>query len=78
MSQYSIEEKQRRIAELKAAVADLEAQLIQDRLSSQRVMIDDLEAYFTAVESKFGHLKLFWQSIKHDCQSRKDAQRPDR
>lgn len=70
MSLQTIEEKQRHIAELKAALADLEAQLDKDIEASQHEVIDHVDQYFNAVETKFSSLKTFWQSIKSDWRNK--------
>ena len=58
--------KEARIAELREAIALLEAELEGAMQREQHDLIDRLEDHFDAVERKLDSLKLFWRELKAD------------
>lgn len=65
-------DKEARIAELREAIARLEAELQQDIEAAQHDLIDRLDEHFDAAESKLGSLRAFWMALKRDL---RDADR---
>jgi hypothetical protein len=66
MSTLNRAEKIQRIAELREALKQLEAELEKDIEREQHEAIDQLDAHFQAVETKLSNLKTFWQLLKEE------------
>jgi len=66
MSTLNRAEKIQRIAELREALKQLEAELEKDIEREQHEAIDQLDAHFQAVETKVSNLKTFWQLLKEE------------
>lgn len=57
-----------RIREVRRSVEELEQQLenSQDAERVQRELMDNIEEYINAVDTKISSLKIFWQALKED------------
>jgi len=71
MTMSDRQEKQKKLAELREAIARLEAQLEVDKELELHQAIDHLDEHFEVVETKFNNLKIFWSSLKSDWRSHK-------
>ncbi|MEH6492993.1 hypothetical protein [Halopseudomonas sp.] len=70
MNQYSREETEERIKELRESLNQLESQLATHRRddASQHDLIEHLDEFIDAVDHKVLSLKTFWTSLKKDWQ----------
>ena len=64
MTMSDRQEKQKKLAELREAIARLEAELEVDKELELHQAIDHLDEHFEVVETKFNNLKVFWSSLK--------------
>ncbi|MEH6564900.1 MAG: hypothetical protein V7756_06230 [Halopseudomonas sp.] len=70
MNQYSRQETEERIKELRESLNQLESQLATHRQddASQHDLIEHLDEFIDAVDHKVLSLKTFWISLKKDWQ----------
>ena len=66
MTMSDRQEKQKKLAELREAIARLEAELEVDKELELHQAIDHLDEHFEVVETKFNNLKVFWSTLKSD------------
>lgn len=67
------QETEARIRELRQSIDELEQQLsntIDTDEIDQHKMLEHLDEYMNAVDTKVGSLKLFWQTLKQEWSSR--------
>ncbi len=60
------QEKQKKLVELREAIARLETELEKDKELELHQAIDHLDEHFAVVETKFHNLKVFWSTLKSD------------
>jgi len=70
MNQYSRQETEERIKELRESLNQLEGQLANHRQedANQHDLIEHLDEFIDAVDHKVLSLKTFWASLKKDWQ----------
>ncbi len=66
MSMSNRQEKQKKLVELREAIARLETELEVDKELELHQAIDHLDEHFAVVETKFNNLKVFWSTLKSD------------
>lgn len=71
MTMSDRQEKQQKLAELRQAIARLEAELEVDKELELHQAIDHLDEHFEVVETKFNNLKAFWSTLKSDWRNDK-------
>lgn len=67
------QETEDRIRELRESIDELERQLrniIADQESVQHESLEHLDEYINAVDTKVSSVKVFWQTLKSEWQSR--------
>lgn len=72
MSELTPQERQLRIRELKQAIEELEAGMPSESEHEQHEMIEHLDQYFDAVETKFTSLKIFWEDLRKSLKTQKN------
>ncbi|MCD8520664.1 MAG: hypothetical protein LRY66_17600 [Saccharospirillaceae bacterium] len=73
MSITKHQETEDRIRELRESIDELERQLrniIADQESVQHESLEHLDEYINAVDTKVSSVKVFWQTLKNEWQSR--------
>lgn len=73
MKTSSRQETEARIRELRQSIDELERQLrhiIDAEEHAQNETLEHLDEYMDAVDTKASSLKLFWQALKQEWQSR--------
>ncbi len=66
MSMSNRQEKQKKLVELREAIARLETELEVDKELELHQAIDHLDEHFAVVETKFHNLKVFWSTLKSE------------